>query len=58
MANRATKWYKGITKEDAVGPITKMKKLTTAEVFKSRTRKVLSRITQLRTDNGDIGEYL
>jgi hypothetical protein len=53
LTARAGRWYKEITKKDDTGPTTNMSKLITTEVF-----KFLSRITQFRTGNGDIGAYL
>jgi hypothetical protein len=58
LTARAGRWYKEITKEDGTSPTTNMSKLITTEVFKNYPREILSRITQFRTGNGDIGAYL
>lgn len=58
LASRAGKWYKEITKNNSTSPTTNINKLVTAKTLKNDPRRIFSRITQLRTGNGDIGEYL
>ena len=58
LESKCGKWYKQITTDDKVSPTTNMKLLITADIFKNKPREVLSWITQLRTSNGNFGEYL
>ena len=58
LTSNVGKWYKEVTKEDLKGPATSIAKLVTTDVFRNSPREILSRITQFRTGNGDIGSYL
>lgn len=56
MANRSAMGYKEINKKKIrASPATSMKKTVTAKASKNCPREILSRITQFRPGNGDIG---
>ena len=58
MASRSAMGYKEITKKKKnlrASAATSMKKTVTAKASKNCPREILSRITQFRPGNGDIG---